>query len=122
MRDALSDFGPLMDLLEGRPAATAAGPSGLGSENSKNPSRCTTRRAAEEPPRAASLFADDPRDSVLLAVDGGSDGSSDDGGGVFERRHRPPTLDRARHEAHAATLVHVAFGGGPFSPASRRQQ
>ena len=67
MRDALSDFGPLMDLLEGRPA-TAAAPSG---QRSENPSRRATRRAAEEPPRAESLFADDPRDSVAAAGDGG---------------------------------------------------
>ena len=66
--DALSDFGPLMDLLEGRPATAAAHSGGLGSEN---PSRRTTRRAAEEPPRAESLFADDPRDSVAAAGDGG---------------------------------------------------
>lgn len=71
--DALSDFGPLMDLLEGRPAtATAAAPSGgLGNPKTENPSRRTTRRAAEEPPRAESLFADDPRDSVAAAGDGG---------------------------------------------------
>ena len=66
MHDALSDFGPLMDLLEGRPA-TATAPSG---QRSENPSRRATRRAAEEPPRAASLFADDPRDSVAAAGDG----------------------------------------------------
>ncbi len=87
---AVRDFGPLMDLLEGRPAEAA---------------RCQTlsnesAELATFPDDSVLLFADDPRDSVLLAVDGGSDGSSDDGGGVFERRHRTPTLDRARHEAH----------------------
>ena len=86
---AVRDFGPLMDLLEGRPAEAA---------------RCQTlsNESAELsafPDDSVSLFADDPRDSVLLGVDGGSDGSSDDGGGVFERRHRPPTLDRTRDEA-----------------------
>ena len=65
MHDALSDFGPLMDLLEGRPA-TAVAPSG---QRSENPSRRATRRAARSP-RAASLFADDPRDSVAAAGDG----------------------------------------------------
>jgi hypothetical protein len=89
---AVRDFGPLMDLLEGRPAEAA---------------RCQTlsnesAELATFPDDSVSLFADDPRDSVLLAVGRfGSDGSSDDGGGVFERRHRPPTLDRARHEARA---------------------
>jgi hypothetical protein len=89
---AVRDFGPLMDLLEGRPAEAA---------------RCQTlsnesAELATFPDDSVSLFADDPRDSVLLAVDGGSDGSSDDGGGVFERRHRPPTMDLlARDETRA---------------------
>ena len=103
---ALRDFGPLMDLLEGRPAEAA---------------RCheLSRESAELaafPDDSVSLFADDPRDSVLLAVDGGSDGSDDDGGGVFPR-HRPPTLDRARDEARlyeARDEVEKTGGGDGF--------
>jgi hypothetical protein len=81
-----------MDLLEGRPAEAA---------------RCQTlsnesAELATFPDDSVSLFADDPRDSVHLAVDGGSDGSSDDGGGVFERRHRPPTMDHPRGDEACA--------------------
>ena len=112
MRDALSDFGPLMDLLEGRPAATAAGPSGLGSENSKNPSRCTTRRAAEEPPRAASLFADDPSDSVAAAGDGVFEVGG--GGKVFLRQSEGTRVDEhERFDTNAGEETHgVGFLDG----------
>ena len=67
MHDALSDFGPLMDLLEGRPA-TATAPSG---QRSENPSRRATRRARRRsPPAPRRSLADDPRDSVAAAGDG----------------------------------------------------
>ena len=112
--DALSDFGPLMDLLEGRPAFAAAHSGGLGSENPFiGPKiRHTTRRAAEEPPRTASLFADDPSDSVAAAGDGVFEVGG--GGKVFLRQSEGTRVDEhERFDTNAGEETHgVGFLDG----------